>query len=167
MSRLETLVLRAERVCTAVSGAALVVLAALMTVEVVLRYAVGSPLSWSMSFITEYLLLGMFFLAMSPTWRLGGHVRIDVLYTRMPPRVRRSLDVGGNVLCLLFAALLLYAGLLATHGAWAGGEIPPPGGAELSWPTWISRALLPIGAAVLVLRLISAVFTPTTTAEER
>lgn len=167
MSGFEGLVLRAERACSAVSGAALVLLAALMTTEVVLRYAVGSPLSWSMSFITEYLLLGMFFLAMSSTWRLGGHVRIDVVYTRLPARVRRWLDIGGTVLCLLFAGLLLWAGLLATHGAWLDGEIPPPGGAELSWPTWISRALLPIGAAVLVLRLIAAVLAPHHTAEER
>lgn len=160
MDRFTSLVLRLERAGTALSSAALVALAALMTCEVVLRYLIGAPLSWSMSFVTDYLLIALFFLAMSPTLRVGGHVRIDVVHARLPASVRRFLDTAGDVLCLLFAALLCWAGVLATHRSWADGEILPPGGAELPWPVWTSHVFLPIGAAVLVLRLICAVAAP-------
>lgn len=166
MSRLQNAVHRVEQLCMVISSAALVLLAALMVAEVALRYLLGSPLSWSMGFITDYLMVAMFFLAISPTFRLGGHVRIDTVFVRLSPRVQHVLAVVGNVLSLLFVALLCYAGIELTADAWSVGEIPPPGGAELSWPTWTSYLFVPLGAAVLAARLVCAIVSPKTCAEE-
>lgn len=155
--RYENWVRRIENACMAACVGALAVMTLLMLVEVFLRYLLGAPLSWSTAFTADYLLAGLVFLGMAPTLRQDGHIRIDLVYTRLPARVRRYVDLFGNLLSLGFALLLCYAGIRITARSWGDGDIPPPGGADLSWPLWTSQIMVPLGAFVLALRLIQAV----------
>jgi TRAP-type C4-dicarboxylate transport system permease small subunit len=114
----------------------------------------AAPLSWSLAFISDYLLPAFFFLGLPYTVRVGAHVRIDVLHRALPSRLQGWCTAAGTVLSLLFVAALAWGGLALTRGARAGGDIPPPGGAELPWPVWTSTVLVPIGSGVLLLRLL-------------
>jgi TRAP-type C4-dicarboxylate transport system permease small subunit len=145
---------RVEDALAAVAAIALLTLAGLVVLGVVLRYVVGQPIAWAFAFTTDYLLVAIFFLALPYTVRAGAHVRIDMLYRAMPPRAQRWCDVVGGVLSVLFAAALTWGGIALTTGAWADGDIPPPGGAELSWPVWTSTIMVPLGAGVLLVRLL-------------
>jgi TRAP-type C4-dicarboxylate transport system permease small subunit len=145
-----------EDALAAVAATALLALGALMVLEVVLRYLVAAPLSWSLGFISDYLLIGFFFLGLPHTVRTGAHVRIDVLYQALPVRLQRWCTAAGTLLSLLFVAALTWGGLALTSAAWAGGDIPPPGGAELSWPVWTSTVMVPLGGCVLLARLLHA-----------
>ncbi|TCP51859.1 TRAP-type C4-dicarboxylate transport system permease small subunit [Tamaricihabitans halophyticus] len=149
-----------ERAGIVLSGLALALMAAFMVVEVLLRYVFGAPLSWSLGFITEYLMIGMFFCGLSYTFRVGGHIQIDAVFRRFPAPVRRVLDIVGNVLSTVFFAVICYAGVLVTSDAFGDGDVPPPGGSELSWPTWTSHVFVPLGAAVLILRIVHTIFVP-------
>lgn len=157
LGRIGRWIARVEDVCIAGSALALAAMMLLIVAEVVFRYLLGSPLGWTLGFVEDYLMVAFFFLAISYTFRVGGHVSIDLLVRRLPPKARRILAVVGNVLSLAFFALVCYAGILLTRGAWLNSEIPPPGGADLSWPTWTSYIFVPIGALVLALRLLHAV----------
>jgi TRAP-type C4-dicarboxylate transport system permease small subunit len=152
--RFEAGLRRVEDALAAVAGVALLVLTGLMVLGVVLRYVLAEPLSWALAFTTEYLLTAIFFLALPYTFRVGAHVRIDVLYRALPERAQRWCGVIGSVLSVLFVAALTWGGITLTAGAVAGGDIPPPGGAELSWPVWTSVAMVPLGSAVLLVRLL-------------
>lgn len=158
---------RVEDALAAVAGVALLALAALVVLGVVLRYVFASPFSWAYAFTTDYLLTAVFFLALPYTVRAGAHVRIEVLHRALPARVQRWCDVVGIVLSVLFAAALTWGGLLLTLGALSDGDVPPPGGAELSWPVWTSAVMVPIGAGVLLVRLLYVlVVHPTTPPED-
>jgi TRAP-type C4-dicarboxylate transport system permease small subunit len=163
VARRPSAVLRAvsaiERVGIAGAGAALLAMTVLMVIETGMRYIAGSPLGWSFGFIQDYLLPGYFFLALAYTFRVGAHVSIDVVYQRCPAKVQAAMTVVGRVLMLAMSALLLWAGILATHDVWQSRDIPPPGGAELSIPTWTWHILVPVGAALLTLRLVCDVVT--------
>lgn len=143
-----------ERAGLALAGTALVGMTLLMVVETGMRYFVGAPLGWSFGFIQDYLLPGYFFLALAYTVRSGGHVTIDVVYRRCPPKARAAMTLTARVLMLALSTLLLWAGLLATRDAWHSHDIPPPGGAELSLPTWTWHVLVPVGAVLLTVRLL-------------
>lgn len=145
---------RIEDVLAGIAALALAVLVVLMVLGVVLRYVVATPLSWSLAFITDYLMTAIFFLALPWTVRTGAHVRIDVAYRAMPVPARRVCALVGAVLAPVFAAALAWGGLALTWSAATGGDVPPPGGAELPWPVWTSTVMVPIGALVLLARLL-------------
>lgn len=158
---------RVEDALAVVAAVALLALAGLVVLGVVLRYLVAAPLSWAYAFSTDYLLVAVFFLALPFTVRAGAHVRIDMLYRSLPRRAQRWCDVVGAVLAVLFAAVLTWGGIALTTGAWVDGDVPPPGGAELSWPVWTSTIMVPIGSAVLLVRLLhDLVVRPTETPAE-
>lgn len=56
----ERLLRRVEDALVAVSAAALLVMMVLMVAEVVLRYVFAAPLTWSVGFVSGYLLVGFF-----------------------------------------------------------------------------------------------------------
>ncbi|WP_219414279.1 TRAP transporter small permease [Pseudonocardia nigra] len=145
---------RVEDALAAVAAAALLLLGALMVLEVALRYVFSAPLSWGLGFISDYLLIGFFFLGLPYTVRAGAHVRIDVLYRALPAAAQRWCTAAGTVLSLLFVAALTWGGIVLTYRAWAGGDVPPPGGAELSWAVWTSTVMVPLGGIVLLVRLL-------------
>lgn len=150
---------RVEDVCVAASALALASIMLITVLGVVMRYLFGSPLGWSFGFIEDYLLVIFFFLAVSYTFRVGGHISLDAFVRRLTDRGRRILGVVGNALSFLFFTLIVYAGIFHTWDAWVNNEIPPPGGVELSWPTWTSYVFVPLGMAVLVARLLHAIAT--------
>ncbi|MER7436572.1 TRAP transporter small permease [Pseudonocardia alni] len=141
-----------ENAAAAVGLTGVVVTVALIVIDVALRYLVGAPLSWSVGFVGDYALVGLFFLGLSYTVREGAHVRIDLVHKRLGPAGRRMLAVTGSALTAVFLALVGYGGLLLTAGALRHGDVPLAGASELSWPVWTSAVLVPIGAGLAVLR---------------
>lgn len=137
-----------------VAGLALVAMVLLMSLEAVARYVLASPLSWTSGLISNYLMVGFFFLGLPLTVREGAHVSIDVLYDRLPPMLRPWCDRLAAVAGLVFVLAVAVGGLLLTADALAGGYAPPRGSAELSWPVWTSTVLVPLGALVAVVRLV-------------
>ncbi len=71
-----------------------------------LRYA----LDWGSNALIEaqWFLFGLVFLLCAP-WTLqeNGHVRVDILYGRLPPRWRVAIDLLGGLLFLLPVCLLI------------------------------------------------------------
>lgn len=136
------------------AGAALLVMAALMVIDVALRYFVNRPLGWTYSLIESVLMPAAFFLALAYTYRRGAHITIDSAYRRFPPGLRRATARIVRVLILCFAAALLWAAIQATVGYAITGDVPPPGSAELQIPVWMWHALVPCGALVLALEIV-------------
>ena len=149
---------RVDRAIAALEDAAMVVVvAALFAVmavtvaDVVMRYGFNSPLPFAYDLITQYLLVAAFFLALSYTLRVGGHMNVDMLLVAIrSPRARAALRAVGDALAIVFFVALLYAGWTSTQDAWVRGDrLTGP----LPWPVWISQAFVPLGVALLLLRL--------------
>jgi TRAP-type C4-dicarboxylate transport system permease small subunit len=135
----------------------LIIMAALMIVEVVLRYFASSPLGWNVGFIENVLLPGIVFLGMPWGYAVGVHVAADMVYDRMP----ESFQAAARALAVIIVAVgliaLVIGGGLTMAEVMAGGDIPPPLSSELRLPSWIWRAFLPVGSlATLVIVLIGA-----------
>ncbi|PSK89659.1 TRAP-type mannitol/chloroaromatic compound transport system permease small subunit [Murinocardiopsis flavida] len=155
---------RAERAITGIENA-LATLAALalgamllvMVAEVVMRYILSAPLGWTVGFVQDYLMVAVFFLGLSYSYRTGAHVTIDFVYRRQGPRGRLAMALIGDVLSFALFALVFAAGVATTAHAWTLGEIPAPGGGALSWPVWTSHVFVPLGCGVLLLRLAATI----------
>jgi TRAP-type mannitol/chloroaromatic compound transport system permease small subunit len=91
--------------------AALGVIALMLTLtfEVAMRYGLNSPTAWS--FDVSYF-LNSFFVMMGAAYTLkqNSHVRVDLIYSQLPERLRAGLDAVLMLgLFLPFWSLMLYA----------------------------------------------------------
>ena len=117
-----------------------------------MRYGFGmSSNAWLE--IQWYLFGAIFLLAAGYTLKHNGHVRVDVLYGRWPPRARAWIDLLGTALFLL--PLCVRMVWLSWHGfieSFQRGELSSDAGGLIRWPV---RLLIPLGFALLGLQGVS------------
>ena len=117
-----------------------------------MRYGFGmSSNAWLE--IQWYLFGAIFLLAAGYTLKHNGHVRVDVLYGRWPPRARAWIDLLGTALFLLPLCVLMV--WLSWHGfieSFQRGELSSDAGGLIRWPV---RLLIPLGFALLGLQGVS------------
>ncbi|KPL27449.1 MAG: C4-dicarboxylate ABC transporter [Acidithiobacillales bacterium SM1_46] len=97
-----------------------------------------------------YLFGAVFLLAAGDTLRHNGHVRVDVLYSCLPPRARAWIDIVGSALFLLpLCGLIIWLSWPGFVESFVSGERSPDAGGLLRWPV---RLLIPLGFALLALQ---------------
>lgn len=145
------LLARAEKALVALSGAALAVIMMVVVADVLLRYVARSPLGWSYDLIGSYLMVGVFFLALSDTLHHHGHIAIDIFAHRLPRRfLHLSLAVGYGLSALILM-MIVWQAWDRTAAAWAANNLIST---TVPWPTWPSYALVVVGAALMTLRCL-------------
>lgn len=90
----------------------------------------------------------VFLLGAAWTLQRDEHVRVDVIYHRLPERTRAWINVAGHALFLIpFCLVLIWASWPMVRDAWAIREqSPDPGGL----PRFPIKAALPAGFALLL-----------------
>lgn len=79
------------------------------------------------------------------------HVRIDIALTLLPARAARLLDAAGTALAAVFAAYLTFSGWALVAESRMLGEMTMT---SLRMPLWIPQLIMPVGGALLTVRLI-------------
>ncbi|MGH8786324.1 MAG: TRAP transporter small permease subunit [Cupriavidus necator] len=150
---MQRLLLGIDRVSTFIgqAGAWLIIgLTLMISYEVFSRYALGTPHAWV--FDASNMLYGtMFMLAGAYTLAKRGHVRGDILYGFLSPRMQASIDL---VLYLVF----FFPGVIAL--AWAGIDFFEVSLAQNEHssiaaegpPIYPFKAVIPVAGALLLLQ---------------
>lgn len=119
-----------------------------LIVEVFLRYSFRSPTVWTnelgqLLFGAYAVLSGGYILAR------GGHVNVDIVYSKFPRRAQAWTDIATSVLFFAFAIVLLWQGWLFAYESVAKLET-----SHSAWnpSIWIFKAMIPVGAALLLLQ---------------
>lgn len=136
-----------EWVARAVSWAVLVLIGTTVY-EVVRRYAFGSPTSWVFEF--NYLLHGVYFLLLGAyTYAVRGHVSVDILYGRLPPRGQAILDLVTAPLFFFFLAMMFWFG-----GRFALVSMGFRETLSSAWapPIWPVKMVIPVAAGMVILQ---------------
>jgi TRAP-type mannitol/chloroaromatic compound transport system permease small subunit len=135
-----------DRVGRAVSWLALVIVA-LMSVNVVLRYLFSIGSVWAQE-LEWHLLVPLILFGCSYALRHGEHVRVDIVYGRFPPRAKVAVDLVSSLLVVAISALFIWFSLHYVQQAYVIDEgSPDPGGLP---HRYLLKALLPIGFALLL-----------------
>ena len=131
----------------------IVVLTVGTTYEVFVRYVLNDPTSWA--FDMSFILYGGLFL-MSGAYALsrGAHVRGDVFYRLMPPRVQGSVEL---VLYVIFffpgVIALMYSGWSYGTESMRIGEVSV--NSPVGVPIWQLKMIIPAAGALLALQGIA------------
>jgi len=126
--------------------------------SVVRYFSRGLGLTLNLTPVTEaqwYLFSAVFLLGAAYALRHGVHVRVDVLYERLPHRTRTWIDLVGTMLFLIpFAVLMLWVSFPAVRSSWRIRESSPdPGGL----PRYPIKALILVSFTLLLLQALSQV----------
>lgn len=132
------------------AGCAFAGIALLVSVDVVLRNLGLGNLPWLIE-VAEYVLYGATFLAAPWVLHHGGHVRVDLLLTRLPRPLARAAETLADLLGLLISVLLAWYGARAALDAHAVGALVFK---HLVLPEWPLLALLPLAATLLAAEFV-------------
>ena len=102
--------------------------------------------------ISSYMLIGITFLGAAYTFVEGGHIRIDLLYKRISPRLRNIVGIFHGIVGIIFCVAITYfsSNLVAQNIAFNSHS-------SSTWevPLVIPSILIPIGMGILTLVMIS------------
>lgn len=104
-----------------------------------------------------HLFTVMVLLGGSYALRANGHVRVDIVYDRLRPRMRALVEMLGHVVFLIpFALLVTWLSLDFVELAYRSGEQSDYGGLI---DRYLVKAMVPIGFLILALTALGQVFT--------
>jgi TRAP-type mannitol/chloroaromatic compound transport system permease small subunit len=97
-----------------------------------------------------YLFSLVFLLGAAHAFRIGAHVRVDLLYSRLSDRGRIWIDLVGNVMMLLpFCVATLWVSWPSVRNSWQVWEISPdPDGL----PRYPIKAMILVAFVLLILQ---------------
>ncbi len=117
--------------------------------DVIGRYVFGSPIVGTVE-VTELLMGMMVYLGVGLTTHARGHIRVDIVIDRLPPRVRAVLDV------LTLAASIALVSAMCWH-LWlkAGATVEKNDLTQIwEWPVWPAAYVMAAASLLMVTSLV-------------
>ncbi len=87
----------------------LAVTATLVLYQVIMRFVVGEPSTWS-AVASRSAMIWCVFLGLAAAFRSQSMLRVEIIYTLVPKRLHLLVDTVIYLLCLTFFVLLIYLG---------------------------------------------------------
>lgn len=120
----------------------------LMSANVLLRYlfsigsVAGQELEWHL--MSPIVLIGMAYALLH-----DGHLRVDLVYMKLPGRARLAVDFAASLIGVVFSGLVIYLAWKYVLQSYDIGEgSPDPGGLPYRF---VLKAFIPLGFALLLL----------------
>ncbi len=123
-------------------------IAPVLLIDVVMRYAFNAPTVWGMELAT--LLFGPYFLLAGPyVLHLKGHVAMDLLRQKMKVSADRVMELINLPIIIAFCAILLWFSLPSAIDSWNYRET-----SFSAWnpPIWWTKAAVPLSLALMLLQ---------------
>lgn len=139
-----------DGVLVTVGSLMLFALMCVVVADVSMRYIFNSPLHWSYDVISNYLMPGLFFLAVSHTLKAHSHVAVDIVHNYLRPKPRYVLQAVVSFLAVPAFAVATWYSAQVTYKDFETSAVSSSG---LPISTWTVSILLPIGFGLLTARL--------------
>ena len=141
-----------EHVETYLSTVALLIFTVLTVVQVVMRYVLGDPLTWSEE-IARYALVWFVYTSASYAVRYQRHVKFNVLTKLLGKRIpiaERILQIIVFILWLAFLVLILVLSIQMVIAQFRTGQVS----AAAQLPMYLIYIGLPLGLALMSFRVL-------------
>jgi TRAP-type C4-dicarboxylate transport system permease small subunit len=139
-----------EKVTSAIAAAFMFAIMIIVFSDVVMRYVFNRPFSWAYDLISLYILAGVFFLSLSGTYAVNGHINVDILLPRFSIPIQRLCAIVSNVVGLCIFIPIAWLGYQRALDNYISADVMA---GAIPWPTWASAAFVPVGSGILALRL--------------
>lgn len=146
----ETAIESLSKVINAIGMGVLVVMMLLTVTDVILRYAFSQPIRGSLE-LTEYFMVIVVYLAVGWCAVKKGHVKVDFLVSRFPPRTQAIIDSATYLLSFGVCSFIAWRGFVEFKAVWLVHRVSD----VLSIPAYPFHLVLAIGCGVLCLVLVA------------
>jgi C4-dicarboxylate transporter, DctQ subunit len=137
---------RASKAAALLSGLATLALAALISFDVLMRYFFNRP-QLIVDEVGPFLLLLVIFGAAAQTFRMGGHVRVDLVTAHLRPAARAWLRLINLAIGIVFLGVVIWVTTQSALTALRYGRVS----AVLLYPLWVPMLLIPAGLLLMAL----------------
>lgn len=134
-----------------VASYVVMVLIGFLTINVIMRYLVRKPFSFTEE-VTGYFLIFIVFVGMAYTMKAGAHVVTDVFIRHVPPGVREALKIPRNILGLIFAVFFAISASILMIKNYIRGTVVY---GSLEMPDWIPNIIFFVGSVVFLFEMIA------------
>lgn len=139
----------------AVAMLALAIMTVIVTGDVILRYVFNAPTKW-VGEISSFLMVVIVLMGLAYTQKERGHIKVDIILSRLPKAVRRWAELMILVISFVFTIILLY---LTAGDFWLSVKWGTTSESVMAFPLAPWQAFIPIGLAILALVLIWGIYT--------
>ena len=130
------------------------VLAAILLYSTVSRAAFGVPVNWALE-MSQFVLSAYYLLGGAYSLQRDGHVRMDLLYSRLAPRQRATTDAITILFVLFYLGVLLWGAISSTTYAIQYGQKNYSAWGPVMWPI---KTVMTIGIFLMLLQCIATFF---------
>lgn len=128
----------------------LVVMMLLICADVFGRYVIRHPIVGAYEF-SEFFMSAIVFAALAYTQLHKAHVRVDLVYERLPSNLQSAMAIFNTLLALGFFLLITWRGGAAVLMAW---ELNDRTAGLIRIPLWPAKAIVPLGSGLLCFQFI-------------
>lgn len=140
----------------ALAGAATLGLTVMVASGVVARRVFNAPFLF-VEEVSGYVVLGIVFLGLAHTMKVGGHIRVTAVIERIRGRARAALLGTCLLLAMAWAGVVLAGAIYQVREYYTQHVLSF---AYLQTPLWIPAGLMVVGAALLVLQCVALLIRP-------
>jgi TRAP-type C4-dicarboxylate transport system permease small subunit len=149
LSLLDRLFFRLESALNLIGGIAIFLLVLLATTNVLGRWLFSWPIDGYIDWV-EQAMAFIAFLGLAFTQRVGGHIRMDIVISRLHGRALWVSEFLSVLLMLSLTLVLIYGSYLHFLRAYEIGD----SSLDINLPTWPAKLVIPVALSVLALRLL-------------
>lgn len=114
-----------------------------------MRYVFNSPVTGVITFIEDYVLIGIVFLLLSNVEREQEHIKVDILVDRIPSLLRKPIYIISSISTLIIFTLVIRAFLTVAYTQWQSSAISGTWG----YPVAPAQVLMAFGLFLLCIRI--------------
>ena len=141
---------RLANVAALLAGFATLAVVLLISYDVTMRYFFDRPQIF-VDEVASFLEVLIVFGGAAYTFRVGGHVRVDLVTSLVSPARRAWLRVVTLALGVAFLALVIWVTTQSALTAWRYGRVS----AVMLYPLWWPMLAIPAGLALFVLAMLA------------
>jgi len=117
--------------------------------QVIARYIFNYSFVWALELAT-FIFGALIFIGISYGVRVGAHIGVDALVKVLPARIARIVGITAAVLCLAYSVIVFYGSWIYVDKMYEIGILAQ----DMPIPQWVPRLVMPVGFALLFLRLL-------------
>ena len=142
-----------ERIFAFAAGISIVLMMLLTTFDLLSRKYLNYSIPSLYEFTEDYLMVSLVFLSIGYVYTQGGHVRVTLIEQHLPRRVQMVWEKLHQSMTLVLFFFIAVKGWDAAVRAYEFNEMS---NSVLAYPLAPALLLVPIGSAILCLRIIQA-----------
>ena len=142
-----------NRASAILAGVMLVAIAVFTLIQITARFLGVAAHSWDE--IAVFCMAGASFMGLAYTWRAQAHIRMTLLITQLPPKLRRVADIFALSVMAFIVAYMTWHLVDMSYLSWEMNDVSQ---GLLPMPLWIPQAVMALGSALLLLAVLETLY---------